>query len=50
MLKFKPPMCFNMEDAKFVVDTIDKLLTGSTDQNFLIEGCCWTALKSMLDC
>ncbi|KAM9603962.1 5-phosphohydroxy-L-lysine phospho-lyase isoform 2-T2 [Morphnus guianensis] len=27
VLKFKPPMCFNMEDAKFVVDTIDKLLT-----------------------
>ena len=35
MLKFKPPLCFNMEDAKFVVDTIDKLLTGSTDQNCL---------------
>ncbi|KAM6116450.1 LOW QUALITY PROTEIN: 5-phosphohydroxy-L-lysine phospho-lyase [Pterocles gutturalis] len=45
VLKFKPPMCFNMDDAKFVVDTIDKLLTGSTDQNCLIEGCCWTALK-----
>lgn len=28
MLKFKPPMCFNMEDAKFVVETIDKILTG----------------------
>ncbi|XP_068816303.1 5-phosphohydroxy-L-lysine phospho-lyase isoform X5 [Struthio camelus] len=27
VLKFKPPMCFNMEDAKFVVDTIDKILT-----------------------
>uniref|UniRef100_A0A8C8A227 5-phosphohydroxy-L-lysine phospho-lyase n=1 Tax=Otus sunia TaxID=257818 RepID=A0A8C8A227_9STRI len=27
VLKFKPPMCFSMEDAKFVVDTIDKLLT-----------------------
>ncbi|XP_042737327.1 5-phosphohydroxy-L-lysine phospho-lyase isoform X1 [Lagopus leucura] len=27
VLKFKPPMCFAMEDAKFVVDTIDKLLT-----------------------
>lgn len=27
VLKFKPPMCFTMEDAKFVVDTIDKLLT-----------------------
>ncbi|XP_075622641.1 5-phosphohydroxy-L-lysine phospho-lyase isoform X3 [Balearica regulorum gibbericeps] len=27
VLKFKPPMCFNMEDAKFVVDTIDKVLT-----------------------
>ena len=31
VLKFKPPMCFTMEDAKFVVDTIDKLLTGNTD-------------------
>lgn len=28
VLKFKPPMCFNMEDAKFVVETIDKILTG----------------------
>ncbi|KFZ52074.1 5-phosphohydroxy-L-lysine phospho-lyase, partial [Podiceps cristatus] len=27
VLKFKPPMCFSKEDAKFVVDTIDKLLT-----------------------
>ncbi|XP_053935854.1 5-phosphohydroxy-L-lysine phospho-lyase isoform X1 [Cuculus canorus] len=27
VLKFKPPLCFSMEDAKFVVDTIDKLLT-----------------------
>ncbi|XP_054024670.1 5-phosphohydroxy-L-lysine phospho-lyase isoform X2 [Dryobates pubescens] len=27
VLKFKPPMCFSMEDATFVVDTIDKLLT-----------------------
>ncbi|XP_066185183.1 5-phosphohydroxy-L-lysine phospho-lyase isoform X5 [Sylvia atricapilla] len=27
VLKFKPPMCFNMEDAKFVVETIDKILT-----------------------
>ncbi|XP_064885974.1 5-phosphohydroxy-L-lysine phospho-lyase isoform X4 [Columba livia] len=27
VLKFKPPMCFSMEDAKFVVDTMDKLLT-----------------------
>lgn len=48
VLKFKPPMCFNKEDARFVVDTIDKLLTGNTDQNRLIEGCCWTALKSVL--
>lgn len=48
VLKFKPPMCFNKEDARFVVDTIDKLLTGSTDQPCLIEGCFWTALKSML--
>lgn len=29
VLKFKPPMCFAMEDAKFVADTIDKLLTGN---------------------
>ncbi|XP_017936553.1 5-phosphohydroxy-L-lysine phospho-lyase isoform X2 [Manacus vitellinus] len=27
VLKFKPPMCFNMEDAKFVVETMDKILT-----------------------
>ncbi|XP_061441408.1 ethanolamine-phosphate phospho-lyase [Rhineura floridana] len=27
ILKFKPPMCFTMEDAKFVVDKIDELLT-----------------------
>ncbi|KAF2985972.1 hypothetical protein EK904_002129 [Melospiza melodia maxima] len=27
VLKFKPPMCFNMEDAKFVVETIDQILT-----------------------
>ncbi|XP_053112777.1 ethanolamine-phosphate phospho-lyase [Hemicordylus capensis] len=27
ILKFKPPMCFSMEDAKFVVDQIDELLT-----------------------
>ncbi|XP_068126643.1 ethanolamine-phosphate phospho-lyase [Hyperolius riggenbachi] len=28
VLKFKPPMCFTKEDAKMVVDAIDKLLTG----------------------
>lgn len=28
ILKFKPPMCFSMEDAKLVVDQIDELLTG----------------------
>ncbi|XP_034627904.1 ethanolamine-phosphate phospho-lyase [Trachemys scripta elegans] len=27
ILKFKPPMCFTMEDAKLVVDQIDELLT-----------------------
>ncbi|XP_026524462.1 ethanolamine-phosphate phospho-lyase [Notechis scutatus] len=27
VLKFKPPMCFSMEDAKFVVEQIDELLT-----------------------
>ncbi|KAM8994029.1 5-phosphohydroxy-L-lysine phospho-lyase isoform 1-T1 [Ara ararauna] len=48
VLKFKPPMCFNKEDARFVVGTIDKLLTGSTNKNCLKECCCWTALKSML--
>lgn len=46
MLKFKPPMCFSMEDAKFVVDTVDKLLTGSTDADCLGEGCCKTAQVS----
>uniref|UniRef100_A0A803Y8G2 5-phosphohydroxy-L-lysine phospho-lyase n=1 Tax=Meleagris gallopavo TaxID=9103 RepID=A0A803Y8G2_MELGA len=34
VLKFKPPMCFTMEDAKFVVDTIDKLLTAFTSKQF----------------
>lgn len=28
ILKFKPPMCFTMEDAKHVVEKIDVLLTG----------------------
>uniref|UniRef100_UPI00398E8862 ethanolamine-phosphate phospho-lyase-like n=1 Tax=Pristiophorus japonicus TaxID=55135 RepID=UPI00398E8862 len=27
VLKFKPPMCFTMEDAKFVVEEIDEILT-----------------------
>ncbi|XP_053559509.1 ethanolamine-phosphate phospho-lyase isoform X1 [Bombina bombina] len=27
ILKFKPPMCFTMEDAKLAVDAIDELLT-----------------------
>lgn len=27
ILKFKPPMCFTMEDAKHAVETIDALLT-----------------------
>ncbi|KAG8134484.1 putative Alanine--glyoxylate aminotransferase 2-like 1-like protein, partial [Naja naja] len=27
VLKFKPPMCFSMEDTKFVVEQIDELLT-----------------------
>ncbi|XP_030360411.1 5-phosphohydroxy-L-lysine phospho-lyase isoform X3 [Strigops habroptila] len=48
VLKFKPPMCFTKEDARFVVDTIDKLLTGSTEQTCFREGCFWTASKSML--
>ncbi|RXM95876.1 Ethanolamine-phosphate phospho-lyase, partial [Acipenser ruthenus] len=28
VLKLKPPMCFNMEDAKFVAEKIDLILTG----------------------
>ncbi|XP_043924899.1 5-phosphohydroxy-L-lysine phospho-lyase-like isoform X2 [Protopterus annectens] len=28
VLKFKPPMCFSMDDAKFVVEKIDEILTG----------------------
>ncbi|XP_060127635.1 5-phosphohydroxy-L-lysine phospho-lyase isoform X1 [Zootoca vivipara] len=28
VLKFKPPLCFNAEDAKLVVDKLDKILTG----------------------
>uniref|UniRef100_A0A8D0HME4 5-phosphohydroxy-L-lysine phospho-lyase n=1 Tax=Sphenodon punctatus TaxID=8508 RepID=A0A8D0HME4_SPHPU len=32
VLKFKPPMCFNMKDAQFVVEKIDKILTGKTCQ------------------
>lgn len=28
VLKFKPPMCFTMDDAKFVVEKIDEILTG----------------------
>ncbi|XP_034969093.2 ethanolamine-phosphate phospho-lyase [Zootoca vivipara] len=31
ILKFKPPMCFTMEDAKFVVDLIDEILTDLED-------------------
>nr|XP_033782705.1 5-phosphohydroxy-L-lysine phospho-lyase isoform X2 [Geotrypetes seraphini] len=27
VIKFKPPMCFSKEDAKLVVDAIDKILT-----------------------
>ncbi|XP_078087586.1 5-phosphohydroxy-L-lysine phospho-lyase-like [Mustelus asterias] len=27
VLKFKPPMCFTMEDAQYVVEKIDKILT-----------------------
>nr|XP_013801361.1 PREDICTED: 5-phosphohydroxy-L-lysine phospho-lyase isoform X2 [Apteryx mantelli mantelli] len=32
VLKFKPPMCFSMEDAKFVVDAIDNILTDMEKQ------------------
>lgn len=28
VLKFKPPMCFRMEDAEHVVQSIDHILTG----------------------
>ncbi|XP_015256441.1 PREDICTED: 5-phosphohydroxy-L-lysine phospho-lyase-like [Cyprinodon variegatus] len=28
ILKFKPPMCFSMEDAQLVVQCIDRILTG----------------------
>lgn len=28
VLKFKPPMCFSMEDAELVVQCIDRILTG----------------------
>lgn len=32
VLKIKPPMCFTEEDAKFLVDQLDGILTGlSTD-------------------
>uniref|UniRef100_A0A8C9TLS6 Ethanolamine-phosphate phospho-lyase n=1 Tax=Scleropages formosus TaxID=113540 RepID=A0A8C9TLS6_SCLFO len=32
VLKFKPPMCFCAEDAKFIVEKIDKVLTGMLAQ------------------
>uniref|UniRef100_A0ABM5FLC6 5-phosphohydroxy-L-lysine phospho-lyase isoform X1 n=1 Tax=Pogona vitticeps TaxID=103695 RepID=A0ABM5FLC6_9SAUR len=28
VLKFKPPLCFSVEDAKLVVEKLDKILTG----------------------
>ncbi|MBN3305568.1 AT2L1 lyase, partial [Amia calva] len=31
VLKFKPPMCFTEEDAKFVVEKMDEILTGKQD-------------------
>ncbi|XP_065489453.1 ethanolamine-phosphate phospho-lyase [Caloenas nicobarica] len=33
VLKFKPPMCFSMEDAKHVVETMDALLTEMEEAN-----------------
>nr|XP_009687848.1 PREDICTED: 5-phosphohydroxy-L-lysine phospho-lyase isoform X1 [Struthio camelus australis] len=53
VLKFKPPMCFNMEDAKFVVDTIDKILTGNADQKaqtalqWLLMSCLKTSAEQL---
>lgn len=28
VLKFKPPMCFSVEDAELLVQCIDRILTG----------------------
>ncbi|XP_030069414.1 5-phosphohydroxy-L-lysine phospho-lyase isoform X3 [Microcaecilia unicolor] len=45
VIKFKPPMCFTKENAKFVVDALDKILTGivcqlpsSANQKTVIKG------------
>ena len=30
VIKFKPPMCFNIQDAELVVEKIDSILTGKS--------------------
>uniref|UniRef100_A0A8C9VSK5 Ethanolamine-phosphate phospho-lyase n=1 Tax=Scleropages formosus TaxID=113540 RepID=A0A8C9VSK5_SCLFO len=37
VLKFKPPMCFCAEDAKFIVEKIDKVLTGMLAQQVFLN-------------
>ncbi|XP_041845303.1 5-phosphohydroxy-L-lysine phospho-lyase [Melanotaenia boesemani] len=37
VLKFKPPMCFSMEDAELVVHCIDRILTGIKSNDLKLE-------------
>ncbi|KAM4733118.1 5-phosphohydroxy-L-lysine phospho-lyase isoform 2-T2 [Anableps anableps] len=37
VLKFKPPMCFSMEDAELVVQCIDRILTDMEAKNLKLE-------------
>ncbi|KAM9850046.1 5-phosphohydroxy-L-lysine phospho-lyase [Aulostomus maculatus] len=37
VLKFKPPMCFSMEDADLVVKCIDRILTDTEANNLQLE-------------
>uniref|UniRef100_A0A3Q2DCD9 5-phosphohydroxy-L-lysine phospho-lyase n=1 Tax=Cyprinodon variegatus TaxID=28743 RepID=A0A3Q2DCD9_CYPVA len=37
ILKFKPPMCFSMEDAQLVVQCIDRILTDMKADNLKLE-------------
>ncbi|XP_014912539.1 5-phosphohydroxy-L-lysine phospho-lyase isoform X2 [Poecilia latipinna] len=37
VLKFKPPMCFSMEDAELVVRCIDRILTDMEAKNLKLE-------------